>query len=236
MLRPGPWGEDPWDGWWGEDPPFHTSVFVLTHHARPTLQYLSAGLIDELQLNLVPVFLETVTVTGSGAPASTASSRPGKCSSRGSGKRAGGQHEAKRRLRFCSATAAESRAMQAGSRGRGNGRLGNSGMVDDPLHDRGRVGALGEDHSTLDHLTTRRVRTRQACHQLMNRIVVHSVHTSLSAVTAPLRSCDRHPTGSGPRWRSPPGDRFELPVERHVAAGRIAEAGTIDRDRAMARE
>jgi dihydrofolate reductase len=95
---PGPWGEDPWDGWWGEDPPFHTPVFVLTHHAREPLakqggttfffvtdgieaalahateaasgkdvslggganaaqQYLAAGLLDELQLNVVPVLL-----------------------------------------------------------------------------------------------------------------------------------------------------------------------------------
>jgi dihydrofolate reductase len=34
---PGPWGEQPWDGWWGEEPPFHTPVFVLTHHAREPL-------------------------------------------------------------------------------------------------------------------------------------------------------------------------------------------------------
>ena len=34
---PGPWGENPWRGWWGEDPPFHHELFVLTHHARPTL-------------------------------------------------------------------------------------------------------------------------------------------------------------------------------------------------------
>ena len=95
---PGPWGEDPWDGWWGEDPPFHTPVSVLTHHAREPLakqggttfffvtdgieaalaqateaaggkdvslggganaaqQYLAAGLLDELQLNVVPVLL-----------------------------------------------------------------------------------------------------------------------------------------------------------------------------------
>lgn len=33
----GPWGEDPWDGWWGEEPPFHSPVFVLTHHAREPL-------------------------------------------------------------------------------------------------------------------------------------------------------------------------------------------------------
>jgi dihydrofolate reductase len=30
----GPWGDDPWDGWWGDDPPFHTPVFIVTHHAR----------------------------------------------------------------------------------------------------------------------------------------------------------------------------------------------------------
>lgn len=95
---PGPWGATPWGGWWGEDPPFHTPVFVLTHHAREPLEkqggttfffvtdgiksaleqakqaaagkdvslgggadvaqrYLAAGLIDELQLHVVPVLL-----------------------------------------------------------------------------------------------------------------------------------------------------------------------------------
>jgi dihydrofolate reductase len=95
---PGPWGEEPWEGWWGDDPPFHTPVFVLTHHEREPLmkeggttftfvtngiesalmqakdaadgkdvslgggadvaqQYLGAGLIDELQLNVVPILL-----------------------------------------------------------------------------------------------------------------------------------------------------------------------------------
>jgi dihydrofolate reductase len=94
----GPWDEHPWDGWWGEDPPFHTPVFVLTHHPREPLQmqgdttfhfvtdgieaalerakeaaggkdvslggganavqqYLRAGLVDEMTLNVVPVFL-----------------------------------------------------------------------------------------------------------------------------------------------------------------------------------
>jgi dihydrofolate reductase len=33
------WHEDPdWQGWWGPDPPFHTPVFVLTHHTRPPLE------------------------------------------------------------------------------------------------------------------------------------------------------------------------------------------------------
>src|SRR5688572_12272173 len=34
----GPWEEHPWKGWWGENPPFHTPVFVLTHHARAPLE------------------------------------------------------------------------------------------------------------------------------------------------------------------------------------------------------
>ena len=33
----GPWPDDVWKGWWGENPPYHTSVYVLTHHARPPL-------------------------------------------------------------------------------------------------------------------------------------------------------------------------------------------------------
>jgi dihydrofolate reductase len=94
----GPWGDDPWDGWWGDDPPFHTPVFIVTHHPRQPVakgggttftfvtdgiesalaqardaaggrdvalgggadvaqQYLKAGLIDELQIHLVPVLL-----------------------------------------------------------------------------------------------------------------------------------------------------------------------------------
>jgi dihydrofolate reductase len=98
----GPWGKHPWKGWWGDNPPYHHPVFVLTHHAREPLcmqggttfffvtdgiesalklamhsangkdvalggganvaqQYLTAGLIDELEIHVVPLFL------GSGA-------------------------------------------------------------------------------------------------------------------------------------------------------------------------
>ena len=33
------WHEDPdWEGWWGPNPPFHTPVFVLTHHPRPSIE------------------------------------------------------------------------------------------------------------------------------------------------------------------------------------------------------
>jgi dihydrofolate reductase len=93
----GAWDES-WTGWWGDEPPYHAPVFVLTHHPRPPLelrggttftfvtdgiesaleqaraaagdqnvaiaggartvqQYLAAGLLDELQLHIVPVIL-----------------------------------------------------------------------------------------------------------------------------------------------------------------------------------
>jgi dihydrofolate reductase len=35
---PGPWGDDEWTGWWGDDPPYHHPVFVLTHHAREPVE------------------------------------------------------------------------------------------------------------------------------------------------------------------------------------------------------
>jgi dihydrofolate reductase len=33
----GPWQDHEWQGWWGDEPPFHTPVFVLTHHPRPSI-------------------------------------------------------------------------------------------------------------------------------------------------------------------------------------------------------
>lgn len=36
--HPGPWDtKEPWTGWWGDNPPYHHPVFVLTHHPRPAL-------------------------------------------------------------------------------------------------------------------------------------------------------------------------------------------------------
>lgn len=97
--HPGPWDAGkPWSGWWGQNPPFHHPVFVLTHHARAPLeleggttfrfvtggieqaleqarraadgkdvslaggasaarQYLAAGLVDEMEINQVPILL-----------------------------------------------------------------------------------------------------------------------------------------------------------------------------------
>jgi len=94
---PGPW-RDEWKGWWGDSPPYHMPVFVLTHHPRDPLsmqggttfffvtagiqsalqqareaaggkdiliggganaaqQYLAAGLLDEMELHVVPLIL-----------------------------------------------------------------------------------------------------------------------------------------------------------------------------------
>ncbi len=54
----GPWADGEWKGWWGDEPVFHTPVFVLTHHARPSLQmaggttfhFLDASAIEALKM------------------------------------------------------------------------------------------------------------------------------------------------------------------------------------------
>jgi dihydrofolate reductase len=94
----GDWGDGSWKGWWGDDPPYHVPVFVLTHHPRESLpmeggttfhfvtdgpesaleqaraaagdgdvqiaggasvvqQYLNAGVVDEFQVHVAPIFL-----------------------------------------------------------------------------------------------------------------------------------------------------------------------------------
>jgi dihydrofolate reductase len=35
----GEWPDDGWRGWWGDEPPFHTPVFVMTHHERPSIEF-----------------------------------------------------------------------------------------------------------------------------------------------------------------------------------------------------
>ena len=53
----GPWQDDEWRGWWGEDPPYHTPVFVLTHHERAplemeggtTFQFVTEGIESALE-------------------------------------------------------------------------------------------------------------------------------------------------------------------------------------------
>ena len=53
----GPWGDERWDGWWGDTPPYHHPVFVLTHHPRPpvelhggtTFHFVAAGIEAALE-------------------------------------------------------------------------------------------------------------------------------------------------------------------------------------------
>lgn len=52
----GPWTDLDWQGWWGDTPPFHTPVFVLTHHPRPsvaltdtTFHFIDATPVEALQ-------------------------------------------------------------------------------------------------------------------------------------------------------------------------------------------
>src|SRR3954469_16427017 len=52
----GRWEDQPWNGWWGDDPPFHTPVYVLTHHPREplvmqggtTFHFFTGGIEDAL--------------------------------------------------------------------------------------------------------------------------------------------------------------------------------------------
>ena len=54
----GDWPDDQWRGWWGEEPPYHTDVFVLTHHAREpitmqggtTFHFVTEGFAEGLRL------------------------------------------------------------------------------------------------------------------------------------------------------------------------------------------
>jgi dihydrofolate reductase len=58
MFAPsrGPWPDDAWKGWWGDNPPYHVPVFVLTHHARAplamaggtTFHFVTGGIHDAL--------------------------------------------------------------------------------------------------------------------------------------------------------------------------------------------
>lgn len=53
----GPWSDDSWKGWWGNNPPYHAPTFVLTHHARPpekmeggtTFYFVTGGIQEALR-------------------------------------------------------------------------------------------------------------------------------------------------------------------------------------------
>src|SRR5260221_676442 len=53
----GPWPDDTWKGWWGDTPPYHTPVFVLSHHARPSIT-MSGGTTFHFLTDGIEVALE----------------------------------------------------------------------------------------------------------------------------------------------------------------------------------
>ena len=63
---PGPWGEDPWDGWWGEEPPFHVPVYVLTNHEREPLE-MDGGTTFHFVTDGIETALEEATAAAGGA-------------------------------------------------------------------------------------------------------------------------------------------------------------------------
>jgi dihydrofolate reductase len=68
----GRWEDDAWTGWWGEDPPFHTPVFVLTHHPRESLEmrggttfhFVTDGIVSALERALEAADGRDVSVGG----------------------------------------------------------------------------------------------------------------------------------------------------------------------------
>ena len=56
----GPWPDDSWKGWWGDEPPYHTAVFVLTHHPRPPLT-MAGGTVFHFVTNGIDAALEQAT-------------------------------------------------------------------------------------------------------------------------------------------------------------------------------
>ncbi len=61
----GAWPDYNWRGWWGEEPPYHTQVFVLTHHARPPLE-MAGGTTFHFLTEGIQVALARATAAAGG--------------------------------------------------------------------------------------------------------------------------------------------------------------------------
>jgi dihydrofolate reductase len=61
----GPWPDETWKGWWGEDPPYHTPVFVLTHHPRPSLR-MAGGTVFNFVTDGIHAALEQARASAGG--------------------------------------------------------------------------------------------------------------------------------------------------------------------------
>jgi dihydrofolate reductase len=61
----GAWPDDAWKGWWGDNPPYHTQVFVLTHHARPSIT-MEGGTVFHFVTDDIHVALQRATEAAGG--------------------------------------------------------------------------------------------------------------------------------------------------------------------------
>ena len=61
----GPWPDDTWKGWWGANPPYHVPVFVLTHHARPSIE-MDGGTTFHFVTDGIHAALERATAAANG--------------------------------------------------------------------------------------------------------------------------------------------------------------------------
>jgi dihydrofolate reductase len=62
----GPWPDEEWKGWWGDTPPYHVPVFVLTHHARPPLE-MAGGTTFHFVTDGIEAALDRARTAASGA-------------------------------------------------------------------------------------------------------------------------------------------------------------------------
>ena len=61
----GPWPDESWQGWWGDEPPYHTPVFVLTHHPRATLE-MKGGTVFHFVTDGIEAALERAKAAAKG--------------------------------------------------------------------------------------------------------------------------------------------------------------------------
>lgn len=61
----GPWSDDSWRGWWGNNPPYHGPVFVLTHHGRSSVE-MEGGTVFNFVTDGIYEALERATVAAAG--------------------------------------------------------------------------------------------------------------------------------------------------------------------------
>lgn len=61
----GPWPDESWKGWWGDEPPYHVPVFVLTHHPRPPLA-MAGGTVFHFVTGGIHAALEQATAAAGG--------------------------------------------------------------------------------------------------------------------------------------------------------------------------